>query len=335
MPNQVDVVIVGGGIAALMAARHLAQSGRSLILLDKANRVGGRMATRPMGRGIADHGAQFFTTRDREFEALVSEWAKAGLVFQWSSGWSDGSTLPPRSVGYPRYAVKGGMNALPAYLAKGLDVRSGVVAMSARMAGEGWEVLDEAGRAYQGRALLLTPPVPQSLAILDGGGARMTARDRGILSRIEYDPCLCGLYEVEGDVALPEPGAVQKRVEPVLWMADNRAKGVSEVQTLTVHAGPVYSNDHWDEPDQVILDELLKEVQPFMGAGSRVVEAQLKRWRYAIPVALHNEHYLLADAVPPLAFAGDAFGGPRVEGAALSGLWAGRALAQSLEEQTG
>ena len=67
-------------------------------------------------------------------------------------------------------------------------------------------------------------------------------------------------------------------------------------------------------------------IQPYLTAESRMVEAQIKRWRYSFPETLYEQPVLVAGGVPPLAFAGDAFGGPRVEGAYLSGLAAGRAM---------
>ncbi|MCZ2097620.1 MAG: FAD-dependent oxidoreductase [Anaerolineae bacterium] len=114
-----DVLVVGAGLAGLMAARTLVEQGARVIVVDKGRSVGGRLATRRIDGGVADHGAQFFTVRDPAFGAFVERWITEGLVFEWSRGWSDGSLSVTRD-GHPRYAVRGGMNALAKHLAKGL-----------------------------------------------------------------------------------------------------------------------------------------------------------------------------------------------------------------------
>ena len=57
------VVIVGAGLAGLMAGRTLAAAGHELVLVDKGRSPGGRLATRRIGAAALDHGAQFFTVR--------------------------------------------------------------------------------------------------------------------------------------------------------------------------------------------------------------------------------------------------------------------------------
>ena len=64
--------------------------------------------------------------------------------------------------------------------------------------------------------------------------------------------------------------------------------------------------------------------------GSLPVQTQLHRWRYSLPLRVHPERCVVLREPAPLVFAGDAFGGPRVEGAALSGLAADAALAELL-----
>ena len=70
----------------------------------------------------------------------------------------------------------------------------------------------------------------------------------------------------------------------------------------------------------------MSELRPLLTPNSTVRADHLHRWRFALPTTLDPERFLLAKDVPPLMFAGDAFNGPRVEGAALSGLAAADAL---------
>lgn len=323
-----DVLVIGAGLSGLMAAQALQNQGLTVTVLDKGRSVGGRLATRRIGPGRADHGAQFFTARTPEFQARIDAWLEAGLVYRWSTGWSDGSLESTPPDGYPRYVVQGGMNRLAKHLAQSLDTRVGVQITAVFSPTEtGWQAQTAQGQTLSGRALLLTPPVPQSLALLDAGYPALTVPDRLALEQIEYAPCLAGLFQVDGPVRLPKPGAIQRPDAPISWIADNRRKGISpEATIVTVHAGPAYSRTNWRRPDTEILPDLQAALQPFLAPTSQIVETQLKRWRYALPTRLHPERCLHAVGLPPLVFAGDAFGGPRVEGAALSGLAAAAAL---------
>ena len=127
-------------------------------------------------RASADHGAQFFTVRSAPFQEFVDSWLEQNLVFRWSTGWSDGS-LATKSTGdgHPRYAVQSGMNALPKHLAalhmtKDAEILTGVKVASAAHTDELWVVTARTGRAWRSRSLVLTPPAPQSLGIMDAGG---------------------------------------------------------------------------------------------------------------------------------------------------------------------
>ena len=331
-----ETLIVGAGLSGLLAALRLQSSGQQVILIDKARTTGGRLATRAIGPGLADTGAQFFTVREAAFQAYVDEWQRTGLVYVWSTGWSDGSLLATAAHdGYPRYAVHGGMNALARHLTDQVLAQGATIITDRRVTrvaqdGVGWQLTDEQGAHYLGSALILTPPVPQSLALLDEGGVRLTPADRAALERITYAPCLCGLFWIEGALTLPEPGALQRPGTDLAWVADNQRKGISPAATLiTVHAGPDYSELHYDTPEEELLATFQASLQPFLRGKVKLHEAQLKRWRYALPTVTHPARYIQAQDLPPLYFGGDAFGGPRVEGAALSGLAMGAAIGNS------
>jgi predicted NAD/FAD-dependent oxidoreductase len=112
-------------------------------------------------------------------------------------------------------------------------------------------------------------------------------------------------------------------------MADNQLKGISAVPAVTIHATAEFSASNLDATDDEIADVLLKEAG--LTANAVPGSIQIQRWRYARPSVEHPERFLVLDGVPPLVCAGDAFGGAKVEGAALSGA----AAAQEIESTLG
>jgi len=310
-----------------MAAQHLESSGQNVIVVDREERVGGRMITEHFQGGWADTGAQFFTVREPQFGHFVEEWQEAGLVFEWSTGWSHHSFLPAESDQFSRFAAYGGLNAIPRHLAQDLVVHKAVTIQAVMVADGGWTAVATSGTIYESRAIILALPVPQALAVLAAGQVALAAADQAALNAISYAPCITAVCHVEGSVNLPEPGVIQRPDHPIRWIADNQRKGISpETCLLSVHIHPTYSQLWWQSPDGELEGAMRRELRPFLAANATVHEIFIHRWTYALPTTLHSERTLLAAGLPPLAFAGDAFNGPRVEGAALSGIAAAEAV---------
>ncbi len=293
------------------------------MVFEKSPQVGGRMATLRLGSATFDLGAQFFTVRSERFGSLVDEWLEAGVAQEWTRGFADAQGRHNRD-GYPRYRGLQGMTSIPTHLARGLDLRTGQTVVEVNARGEAWEVRTESGAQETGAALLLTAPVPQSLALAGSGNFELPMEARRRLDRISYDPCLALSVVVDGPTGVPEPGGVQIKGEPLDWIGDNKRKGISEAPGITIHAGPGWSREHFDADEAEITASLLRFAGNQLGFDPvpRVVETSLTRWRYSWVSRSHPEPCLLASETPPLLFAGDAFGGAKVEGAALSGLTA-------------
>jgi hypothetical protein len=306
------VAVVGAGVAGLTAAAALKSDGHQVTVLDKGRRPGGRLATRELGGGArADHGAQFFTVRHQAFADLVAGWVAEGTVWEWCRGFG-------ADDGHPRYAALGGMAALAAHMAAGLDVhQSAKVGVLRRQDGRwlvGWgERADGAGAAVEQSSsfdsVVLTAPVPQSAALLQGQASP---------PELAYTPTLSLLVSLDGPPAVPSPGAAQLGDDPVWsWVADNMAKRVSVLPALTLHTTAELASARWSEPDEVLVADLLVAARPWMGR-SQAISAALHRWRYATPVEPYGDRCWSAPG-GGLVVAGDAFAGPRVEGAFLSG----------------
>jgi len=71
-----DVVVAGGGLAGLVAARHLAESGADVTLFERRNEIGGRVRSREVDGYTLDRGFQVLFTaypaarRELDFDAL-------------------------------------------------------------------------------------------------------------------------------------------------------------------------------------------------------------------------------------------------------------------------
>lgn len=314
------VVVVGAGLAGLTAARQLAHKGHQVILFDKGRSPGGRLATRRIGAARFDHGAQFFTVRTDQFASLVQPHVESGLIYEWCRGFSE------IADGYARYVVRGGMNAWAKVLAAGLDVRCNTMVFAIRPGAARseapWDVVLDDGNSIPADALVVTCPVPQSYSLLVTAQVALPEE----LIRFDYEKTIALLAVLDGSPNVAEPGGLNHPTGMLSFVADNQRKGISAVPALTVHATAEWSNAHWKTPDSELIDLLMQAAEQFVG-GANILERQLKKWRFATPRTVWHEPCWIAAEVPgPLALAGDAFAGPRIEGAVLSGLAAAAAL---------
>jgi hypothetical protein len=311
------IVIIGAGLAGLLCGRTLSAAGHDVTLLDKGRSPGGRLATRRLGPARLDHGAQFFTVRSDDFAAHVQHWQHDGLVHEWCRGFT------PSGDGFPRYAVAGGMNRLAKHLAEGLDVRCNTLAFAVRPGAGCWEVQLDDNSVLPADALVVTCPLPQSFSLLVSSGVELPVD----LRQTEYDRTLSILVTLDRPGAVPAPGGLQNPNDVFSFIGDNVAKGASSHPALTFHAAAAWSESHWDDPRDDITAALLGHAAPWIGDAS-VLKVSPKRWRFATPRTIWPEACWFDDSGPaPLVLAGDAFAGPRVEGAALSGLAAAASLA--------
>lgn len=315
--GDVRIVVIGAGLAGLVAARHL-NDDHDVVVVDKGRSVGGRLATRRIAGAVLDHGAQFFTVRGPEFRRQVDDWLARDLAHVWCHGFG------PSGDGFERYVGSAGMNSLAKDLAVGLDCRLGQLVFAVRSEGDGWNVVIDDGSALEADAVVVTAPIAQTWALLAQSGIDVPDD----LYRMEYHRTIGLLTVLDRPSAVPDPGGVQFEPSdadaPFGFVADNRAKGISEVPAITFHATQPWSLAHWDDDEAVLRAALLDRAAPFIGDAG-IIEAQVKKWRFAGPHTPWPEPCWV-DAGRRLVIAGDLFAGPKVEGAFNSGVAAAAAV---------
>ncbi len=218
------VVVIGGGIGGLVAARECAKVGMRVTLLEAEEQLGGSIRTAELDGIIVDAGAESFATRGGHVRALVDELGLSDAVVPPEGGGAWLSGIP----GAPDAPLpKGGLLGIPANPFQE-DVRAII----------GWRGV---WRAYLDR---LRPPLTighqQSLGRLVTSRMGARVRDRLVA------PVTAGVYsalpeDVDVEIAAPGLSAALTRVGSlsgaVLALQGDRAGKTPGAAVLGIEGG--------------------------------------------------------------------------------------------------
>ena len=325
-----DVAIVGGGITGVLAAKKLIDHGRTVLVLDKSKSVGGRMATRRISNGRADHGAQFFTVRTSKFQQLVDEWEQNGWVSKWFGD------------SHVRYKSNDGMNQLVKHISQGLPVQLSSRVDRIERERDGYMILSDSEVKVRADTVLLTPPAPQTLQLLERSDVEISETVHRSLRGLTFAPALVGLVLLNpgAETRLPPTGHQDEKLpDGIERVVDSYAKGISGEHIISIYATSDLSIALYSEEDEAILITLLKRVAHLIPVEA-VSSRQLKRWRYAQANQVQNSPVLNISEHESIFIAGDAFlqsddqsGRTRIESAVLSGLASANEIHQRFNEK--
>jgi predicted NAD/FAD-dependent oxidoreductase len=274
--DDTNTIIIGAGLAGLTLARHLADHGTSVIVLEKSASPGGRLATRRSDHGNFDHGGQYLTSRTPEFTSLVNHLAQAGELTVWRPNGKDSAR--PWWVGLP------GMSAVGKALADGLQVQLGTTVTRIEKRQDEYLVETETadGDAVGIRAsrVVTAIPAPQALTLLGPVDSAFAP-----LGAVKMAPCWSAMLTFETrlndvpDFIRGQPG------DCLSLIVRNSSKPQRGGETFVLHAGPEWSDARLDGDRQTVAAELLVAMRAATGLGADLPEPihyDLHRWLHAL-----------------------------------------------------
>ncbi len=308
-----QITIIGAGITGAAAAYRLSQLGVAADVYETGSNAGGRMARSQLGEAVFDHGAQFFTTRGNEFRTLVEAAETEGATRVWTRGFGEAPD------GYERWRGVPDMTALAAWLLAKSEAKVYLES----------PVVDLGQLSASG--IILTPPIPVSVSLARDSGLEPPSGLMGRLEAVQYKRTIAVLLVLKGSLrGMPADGGIQLSDDQDLaFITDNYQKGVSSRPALTIHLSNDASLDLWDQTDETIMNFAIARARSWVEVGD-VVDQSITRWRYAGPVEVLPESSATWGQEPSLVIAGEAFNGPKVEGAFNSGIDAANRVAEIL-----
>jgi predicted NAD/FAD-dependent oxidoreductase len=279
------IAVIGAGIAGLTCARELQHAGREVVLYDKGQVPGGRIATRridgipmePRAHYVGDYGAQYFTIREPGFRARIDDARHVGAIAEWRPRWPEDTRERA-----PTYVATPGMSALGRVFAAGLDVRRGTRVVALERTGTQWRPVDEVDSIVETyAAVAIALPAPQAVQL---AGPRLDPR----IADVRLLPCWAVMlaYETPLDVPLD----ADWRPDPVLpWIARNASKpGRAGLDCWVLHASAEWSAAHLERSPAEVIAALAAAFPARLGAALGATPelppaagSSAHRWRYA------------------------------------------------------
>ena len=283
--------VVGGGIAGLVLAQRLIASGAQPVMIDKAKRLGGRLSARPLLGELVPTSVRTCQVGVQQAAALRDVLGAAMDVGSDTDGWCD-------------VQITTAASARISELSQQFERHQGLVTHLSQPSTGGVRLHlwgNDAGLGVD--AVVLTPPLPQTVQMFDRSGLTVPQPWRAA----RYTQRLVLL----GEGSLPA-GEVPERHDGWAQVFVDRVDDSDQVR-IAAYADNQISADLWDldvTDAQARLALGLREVLPRLELST----ADVKRWRYAnaVTTAEWDAGQPISESLP-IWIAGDGVGEPAGE----------------------
>jgi renalase len=323
--------VIGAGIAGLTAGRMLAQAGHEVIVFEKSQGYGGRMATRYAGDSNEirmDHGTPCFTARGSEFRSLVNELARKGLVEVWDDHFPyfTGEMILEKHPDIPvedYWYAREGMNTIGRYLSRWADVKLNTRVLGFTYLGDfvgkkrNWMINFADFSVMEVDAVIVATPAPQAYGLIEN--AQDETPFKKIIRHIDeigYEPCHTLMVNL-GDQPAPDWKAMRCNHPDIRWITNESGKRDNAGNNvLVIQSTAAFSSSNLKSAGNDVTSKLIRALYNITGINaSRNNWIQLHFWKYRTVRNAMPGYFVEADDHPaPAALIGDYFGGEDVHG---------------------
>ncbi|MEX0780738.1 MAG: NAD(P)-binding protein [Balneolales bacterium] len=332
--------VIGAGLAGLIAGKTLAEAGHEVVVFDKVQEIGGRLATRDAGDNKdvkLDYGTSYIQADGDEFKSFLSDLEDKGLVKEWCDSFSfhNGETFYKRNPGRERktsYIAPKGMNSIGKHLSRYLDFRVGVAVSgltfigSNRLSKRNWMISLTDLNTFELDAIVIATPSIQAYGLVQTSQDELAIRKLiRTISQIEYEPTF-SLMASYGKREIPEWNAIVCQDKRIKWISNESSKrGNSGELGLVIQSTGEFVKEHSNNSPEDISRLMLENTSVLAGEwAGKPKWHDLHLWKYNKPLNPLNTPFLELEEHPaPAALVGDYFG-HTLESAYLSGLKLGQ-----------
>ena len=322
--------IIGAGLSGLTCASLLKGMDFQVSVYEKSRGPSGRMSTRRTHEGNSfDHGAQYFTARDPLFQTQVHDWIREGCAARWDArivNLEEGQVLEDRSD-RERFVGTPGMNAIGKHIAARLHVEYETRVDALTASASGWQLFNDSQSLLgEFEAVVVSAPSLQTAQLVE---AEPTLSSRSRTATMQG--CWSMMVAFEQSLQQTFGGAFIQN-SPLSWISNNSSKPdrTLKPECWVLHASPEWTEQHIDDSTDSVENDLLDAFRMAVNIDCLPrYSVHTHRWRYAIPTDPLTERCLFSGE-RGLGVCGDWCGGPRVEGAFLSGHALANAIATEL-----
>ncbi len=275
-----DVLVVGAGMAGLVAAENLSKTGLSVVCVEKARGSGGRLSSKRVrsahtGEDLSfDLGCTSFTAYSELFRAQLESWVTQGVADVWHYSHTQGTHY----VGTPRNS------SITRNLADRLDVTFSTRITALLREGDEWCAYvgepSEQKLYCRAKHVVLAIPPQQAADLLDNEHPFKSALSEPVLL-----PQWVLMLHVKGHLQLSQH-FYELTDSPIHRLILEESKpGRTEQgssQIWVIQASPEWSAECIDESRDKVANQLIAALASLTGSPVIVEDQLLHRWLYAI-----------------------------------------------------